>query len=457
MDETRGLLQLNDEVLRELELPCFFPMLLVLPDKTLCLNEAARELFRTSLSGQDSAGRALARAFRAQGLLDLAEGYTCHTSPPVKGELALDIPGIAVSWVEIRGKVVRYNGELGLLTQMVDVSAKHVIAEELSRLSKLREIMLSVTQNIIRVDTVEEMCQLVLQSALSAMTQASLGSIMLRDEGDIMKIASYIGFNDSVKNFSLPLARTLYYRASKGKLDGVVNIPDLATIGAYHLIPTAYGEGVYIKSAIAAPIMVQGELFGIISVDAVETHAFDEDDEKSMTFLRDNIEIAVENHLLYKEKAFLASYDRLTGLHNRGFFEEHFGPVMERAKRYKESFCVALFDVDGLKAVNDTHGHLAGDGVLRTSAANLRRAIPKSDVLARYGGDEIVGLFLETDEQSLSARLEGILNDMEATQIILGGRPYKCRMTYGISQYPVDGESIDELIWHADQRMYKLK
>jgi diguanylate cyclase (GGDEF)-like protein len=455
--ETNGLLQLDSDTLAKLTLPGFFPLVLFLPDRTLFLNRASREMFRTSQLGEDFAGKALAGIFLEQGLIDAAEDGNAMLSTPIKGELELEIPGVHTRWVEIRGEEVCFENERGLLAQLVDISAKHEIAEELSRLSELREIMLNVTQNIIRMGSLEDMCQLVLQNALQAIRKASLGSIMLRGEGDIMRVASYIGYSDSVKEFSLPLSRTFHYKASKGKPEGVINIPDLAEIGPYHLIPTAYGEGVYIKSALSAPIYTNGKLFGIISVDSVETNSFDDDDQKSMAFLRDNIEIAVSNHLLYQEKSFLASFDRLTGLHNRAFFEEHFGPVLERAKRYNESFCVALFDVDGLKRVNDTRGHLAGDQVLRTCASNLRRAIRKSDLMARYGGDEFVGMFFETDPQALSERLNCILNEMAQTRDELGDIPFQCGISYGIARYPADGEDIDTLIRLADARMYEQK
>lgn len=451
------LLHVDDVMLKDLAWPGLFPAVLVLPERTLFINEAAREMFRLAKLGEDFVGSALSRIFRTQGLVPVAEDGFSKMPIPIKGELELDIPGLATKWVEIRGRSVRYDGEVAFLAQLVDVSAKHAADEERIRLSELREIMLDVTQNIIRVDTVEEMCNLVLQNALKAIRKASLGSIMLRVEGDIMRIASYIGYSDAVADFSLPLSRTFHYKASRGSPESVVNVADLASLGPYHLIPTSYGEGVYIKSALSAPIRINGELFGIISVDSVETDAFDAEDEKSMAFLRDNIEIAVANHLLYKEKSFLASYDRLTGLHNRSFFEEHFGPLLERAKRYSETFCLALFDVDGLKAVNDTAGHLVGDQVLRNCAANLRKAIRKSDLLARYGGDEFVGIFFETDPVSLSQRLDEVLDNMEDCQSEPAERAPKCGMSYGISQYPLDGTSIDDLIWHADQRMYKLK
>ncbi len=254
MSESSALPRVTDDILSDLALPGLFPVVLVLPDSAVFINDTSRELFCTSRLGEEYVGKALAALFHLHGLSSAGGGQGGERGTIIRGELELDIPGLNGVWVEIRGREVAFSEKVGFLTQFVDVTAKHAIARERLRLSVLREIMLDVTQQIIRVDTLEEMCQLVLQNAVKAIPKTSLGSIMLRGEGNTMRVASYIGYDHSVKDFSLPLARTFHYRASRGDLAKVVNIADLNAIGPYNLIPTAHGEGIYIKSVLSAPI-----------------------------------------------------------------------------------------------------------------------------------------------------------------------------------------------------------
>src|ERR687896_1014989 len=85
----------------------------------------------------------------------------------------------------------------------------------------------------------------------------------------------------------------------------------------------------------------------------------------------------------------LSSYDALTQLHNRAYFEERLVEELLRASRYGRALSVAILDVDGFKQFNDTYGHPAGDAALRTLAAALRRGARRSDIVARYGGEGI--------------------------------------------------------------------
>ena len=365
--------------------------------------------------------------------------------------------GAPSMWLEYKGKRVNYEGRAAILAQLIDITAKKQLERDLSRLALLRTVMLDVTKSILRMNGIEEMCHLVLKSALTAIKGASLGTVLLKTEGDSVRVASYIGFDDEVKNLRISLSGTFLYIDTAGRMDRVVNVPDLAKVGRYFLVKTDYGEGVYIKSTLSAPIYVDGALFGMINIDSVEVDAFDADDEKAMEFLRDTIEIAVSNHLLYSEKTFLAIHDPLTRVYNRGFFAEQLEIVIERARRYSDTFALVLFDIDGLKLVNDSFGHLIGDRVLETFAREMQAAMRKSDILSRFGGDEFVGLFFNTDPTSLTGRLEDTLARLKRNPIDTGKGHQHCSASYGIAQFPMDGTTHDELIRVAGERLYAMK
>ena len=87
---------------------------------------------------------------------------------------------------------------------------------------------------------------------------------------------------------------------------------------------------------------------------------------------------------------------KLTNIYNRRSFEDIFDKILNKALRYNESFYLVTFDLNNLKHINDTFGHLNGDEFIKSFVNKLKKSIRNSDVLARYGGDEFVGVFFNT-------------------------------------------------------------
>jgi diguanylate cyclase (GGDEF)-like protein len=212
-----------------------------------------------------------------------------------------------------------------------------------------------------------------------------------------------------------------------------------------------------IKSAITAPITINGNFFGVVNVDATEIGAFTDDDLKVMQFIRDNVEIAITNHLLQEEKHILSQYDSLTGLYNRTIFEEIFEQVLEKSKRYDETFQLVLIDLNGLKVLNDRLGHTAGDQLIKQFGNTLKKITRKSDVLGRYGGDEFVAVFHYARREDLHGKLRDLLQFLEDHPFCIEGTSCTCSFSYGIATFGDDGLSLKELVQVADRRMYEFK
>lgn len=149
----------------------------------------------------------------------------------------------------------------------------------------------------------------------------------------------------------------------------------------------------------------------------------------------------------------LAHSDALTGLSNRRYFETRFGEEILRAQRMTRPLAVALLDVDDLKTVNDTFGHVAGDDLLRLVAIPMREQTRGIDVAARIGGDEFALLLPETDRAGAEALLDRIMQGV-ADQRIHDQLP---RLSAGVAVYPADGTSSRELLEHADGVLYQAK
>jgi diguanylate cyclase (GGDEF)-like protein len=149
--------------------------------------------------------------------------------------------------------------------------------------------------------------------------------------------------------------------------------------------------------------------------------------------------------------------DRLTGLPNRRYIEDRLDEAMAAARRTRRPLVLALADLDRLKQINDRHGHAAGDAVLRHAATALRQAFRRTDVIARYGGDEFVILFPEAEPRTATERLEGFRAAIAEQPVGLGGAGVPVTFTLGLAVFPADGEEPDDLLEQADQRLYAAK
>lgn len=154
----------------------------------------------------------------------------------------------------------------------------------------------------------------------------------------------------------------------------------------------------------------------------------------------------------------LSTTDRLTGLDNRGAFESRLMDELARAARYDRPFALAVVDIDHFKSLNDTRGHAEGDRRLCVVAALLRRRIRKSDVAARYGGDEFALLLPETSPQEAVALLEQIrLGVATHRGLVEGPSEHALTCSAGIAAWPEDGTTAPDLLAAADVRLYQAK
>jgi len=164
-----------------------------------------------------------------------------------------------------------------------------------------------------------------------------------------------------------------------------------------------------------------------------------------------------ETEVARREVERLSLTDDVTGLNNmRNFFL--LSDVQEKiAQRYNRPFAVCMIDADELKAINDRHGHLAGTAVIRHMAAIITANIRKSDICARYGGDEFVIMLNETSRKDVIAVVERIVSSMAVTPLDFEGKKLSTTLSAGIAGYPEDGADVRTVMANADQAMYESK
>ena len=157
-----------------------------------------------------------------------------------------------------------------------------------------------------------------------------------------------------------------------------------------------------------------------------------------------------------RELRALMSQDSLTGLLTHARFKERLEAELARRRRNGSALTLGLLDIDHFKTVNDEHGHLAGDRVLKTLANLLRRRLRRSDVVARYGGEEFAVIFNDCVEPDASRMLDTIREDFSAIQH--GGKKNAFSVTFSAGVVAADANSsVDRLIERADQLLYRAK
>ena len=166
-----------------------------------------------------------------------------------------------------------------------------------------------------------------------------------------------------------------------------------------------------------------------------------------------------EHHTALERIHRLAHHDPLTGLANRAMLRERMTDAIARAGRRGERVTVLCLDLDGFKAVNDVHGHGAGDRLLCEVAARLCRSVRETDTVARLGGDEFVVLQPEDGQPGMARTVAGRLVEILGAPYDLGLGDTEGNVTasIGIAQFPIDGEDPETLLHNADTALYWAK
>jgi diguanylate cyclase (GGDEF)-like protein len=153
----------------------------------------------------------------------------------------------------------------------------------------------------------------------------------------------------------------------------------------------------------------------------------------------------------------LSETDELTGLLNMRGFSIAANRLFGQAVRYNRAATVLMIDSDNLKAVNDTHGHEAGNRLLKQLTRLVQAELRYTDVLARYGGDEFVVLLPETPPAGAFEVASRIREAIASMPLEVDSKRVTCTVSIGLASHPADGNSMDAVVARADRAMYEAK
>lgn len=196
------------------------------------------------------------------------------------------------------------------------------------------------------------------------------------------------------------------------------------------------------------------EFFGTICVLDSKTNSFGNEYKDLLyefkLFLERDLEL-----LCYQQKlVYYAEVDILTSIFNRGKIEAILKSEFDSAKRYSETFSVAIMDIDDLKLINDRYGHNIGDNILKTVAKGISSRIRETDYFGRWGGDEFILICPNTnliENEKLISRIKKSVNK-EMDEVVTASD-----FCYGISQLENTDNNYQDIVKRADEKMYKCK
>lgn len=160
----------------------------------------------------------------------------------------------------------------------------------------------------------------------------------------------------------------------------------------------------------------------------------------------------------FEQQYKLATTDGLTELYNHRYFQEQMRMQVEQSKRYNNNFSLIIIDIDFFKKFNDTFGHQSGDAVLRQVAQTLKRNVRATDIVCRYGGEEMSIILPNTSKDEAQSTAEKICQRVASRKFKLAqDKETNVTISLGVSTFPNDGDTASKVIDAADKRLYNAK
>jgi diguanylate cyclase (GGDEF)-like protein/putative nucleotidyltransferase with HDIG domain len=213
-----------------------------------------------------------------------------------------------------------------------------------------------------------------------------------------------------------------------------------------------------LHSSVVTPLVIDDQVVGVLVLGATEPGNFTEQHGEFLSLITPKLATSVMASRALQKVYLEAETDEMTNLPNARAAFRKLDAELKRAERQGQTVAVLYMDLDGLKPVNDSYGHAAGDKLLLDIGRNLRAHLRSYDFLGRVGGDEFLAVVPGIAKDGLDAKVMAIKKTLASKPIMVTEGVYlRPKMSIGAALFPVDASESEELIYLADRRMYRDK
>lgn len=347
----------------------------------------------------------------------------------------------------------------GIVGVINDITERKRNEKKIKKLLKIKEAMLELNNLIMEIHDTNRLLELILGKVINALDATYNGNILVFDKNsNLIEIARNVAKNEQRTKGAIHIQDPLLLKNLHKRITKSIIINDIHEFIDKDIINIISNFIKYkFQSAIMSPIILENKLLGIINIFSENSNAFDKVDLDIMEYVRNQVQIYITNHTMYEKIIYLSRHDKLTELYNRSYFEDLFEKCLKEYTKNNRVFFLVLIDLNGLKLVNDTYGHLAGDKYISIFADKLKKIMNPLDILSRLGGDEFSIISFEKNLDQLINKLKDLLNYFTDDGIIHKKNKIVCSFSYGIAAFPKEGNNYTTLMKLADKRMYKYK
>lgn len=324
--------------------------------------------------------------------------------------------------------------------------------EQRSIAEALREISLALSGSL----KASLIMEILLEQVAKVVPFDSAAVLLVEDDGSV-QVAGHRGYetfgvDGMLKGTNLTVAQFAHWDQIVASASPVI-VADTAADANWVDFPIAH----HIRSWIGAPLKTRERILGFLSLDKTEPNYYTAEHAARLNALAGHASLALWNAITFGEVERDSITDYLTGAYNHRYFQQQLRMEIVRAANMNYPLSLLIIDIDHFKKVNDVHGHLCGDQVLRQLAARLRSELRSVDMLARYGGEEFAALLPGTYRAWLEKIAERIRHSVAAEPFRVGEAEIHLTVSVGGATFPDHAQDATALIACADRELYEAK
>ena len=366
------------------------------------------------------------------------------------------------------------NGEFRAVTDPGDVADPiDMLGHELAQLAEWLELRFEEFHKIQKVSEeignelyAENVLDRIYSTFSSLIPYDRIGCALLTDNGQIVRAywtrAIYPNLKIN-KNYTAQLADSSLEAILVSGVPRIINDLENYLFDHPRSVSTQLIVAEGIRSSLTCPLIANDKPLGFLFFSSCRKDTYRDLHHDIFMQLAGQVSVLIEKSLLYQQLAEahqqlkeLSMRDALTGVLNRGTIFELLNKHLQKAERKKRPVAIIMVDLDHFKAINDEHGHLGGDAVLRTVATAIEKSLRSYDHIGRYGGEEFLIILNETDIKAACEAAERVRKAVEALKVQHENRIIQLSLSQGIALSCGD-EQAEHLIARADAALYLAK